>query len=422
MKSSMTHLLFVVVVFVLASCITSVQDVARTPTITVTNPKVTRISPATPTIADVTPTIADVEPIETPDATSCPEPIEKSPEEFLEASAIIFLPRAYKSDALAQFYLLGSQTMTLQPFLSTTVPTLIGEKMVSPDNKWLAFYDSGQLTLTTSNPNDKLVVSVNSIPWDWGLEGWSSDGQNLLNLLVDTSENALPVPETLYIYNPFTQENRSLKLEIPSKLAWFWAQPYSHFHVQYSPQLDQAVYLENPSTMVIVTLNDNKEIGRVMGENLDLYVPKWSPSGEFLAFVFSAEFNKIGLIDRNGEELKPNIVANGSILSFDWSPNGRYLAYWSIALSESILKLYIYDLLTQQSFDTCVTEPMGSGYGSELIWAPSGQQFIVGAIKTLTSATTELQIANSLIDIEDRASFDLANINLRPVAWLIVEK
>lgn len=350
----------------------------------------------------------------------CPSLETKPSADFFAPGTIMFLD--YSDDptiANDRFYSLSPQDALLRPVLEDLSPAPSGGPVhISPDHKWVSIYHGSDLVLATSNPRDRVIIPGDTNAWISGIYYWLADSQHLVTLPLGATINKYDgIPQSIIVVNPFTRQQRviepSFSYEFP---AWYWEE--FNINVLYSPALDRVVYLEDAFTLVLWDVANEREVWRIKGDSVNISAPAWSPDGTYMAFVHSSSIDHIQIIDKDGNEVAPEIIAPGLVTTFGWSADGRYLSYWSVEAPNKSLRLFVFDLMAQQLIDTCITEPSISTLGSLPIWSPSSSQFIVGSAVNPEAYFTEWRFRTVILDVERNQVVQLDYEELEPVAWL----
>jgi hypothetical protein len=331
---------------------------------------------------------------------------------------IVFLD--YSNDSTVaddRLYILSSPDAMLNPFFPDLPPATIGGPFhVSSNRKWLSFYHGSDLVLTDSNPSDRKVLSGETNKWISNIYGWTADNLRLITPPIDKTE-VDGLPPSIVAVDPFTGQQREIDPGIPSEIrVWPWER--SDRSVVYDPTLNRVAYLEDAFNIVLWNIETRTKVWRFRDNNIGIHPPVWSSDGAYMAFTYSPAIDHIQIIDRDGGEIVPEIVAQGQITSFGWSPDRRYLTYWSIEAASRGLRLFAFDILTRQLFDTCIIEPNIPALGSSPIWSPDNKQFIVGSAINPDAYFTDWRFRNFVVDIESKQLMQLDNDEIEPIAWL----
>jgi hypothetical protein len=431
------------IVLLLAGCAPRVGAVTSTPTQMVatytTAPTITQV-PATPspsptdtptTLPSVTPTLITTA---TPEAVCMPVVDSLSPG-FMSPGTVLFDAMRTKHG----LYSLSSPDLDAQPFWVNLPKGVIGNYIVSPDHKWVAFeqeIDSEQavlgknLVLMTSDARTR-----KSIPWDeenWGaLLTWLADSQRLIIIPIDHSQ-FVETPVDILVYNPFSGQQQKITPSFKYSKDYLPVEWWKSIglSVVYDPTLTRVAYLDSDySNLVLWDLEKKQELWRYIDPDVQTITPPvWSPDGSTLAVV-SLMRKDVNQLDLN-DDFQILLVSRDGVVSrskpfpfylglnpytLTWSPDGRYLSFsWQQSI-EAVWRLFVLDTTTNVFLDPCLED-----VDSDTTWSPNGQQFIVW-IKQPGSPPGKGIDRNVLVDLKEGMVVRLDNIEYAPVAWLNTE-
>ncbi len=284
---------------------------------------------------------------------------------------------------------------------------------VSQNWAWMFYGDSvissnGEL-VTTPHRNNQ-----------WGnLQGWL-DSERII------FQGPNRKSEMLYIYNPFTQQEQIFAPHVTDRYQYdreLSGWPVWKFvpdptltrmaYVRAGQQLPELVLMDIENGKVLWTLD------RVSpGER---HMPVWSPDGSQLA-VISDDYQSVAetyrwevfTVNREGEstpwidiQVKPEGLYWLLGEQVAWSPDGRYIAFYSESL-------YILDTMSRQVVDYCIPYTAETGDSinvrKAIIWSPDSRQVIF--------QPSNYQAV--VIDIDnDRAMQLVDDIALEPLGWIL---
>jgi len=190
---------------------------------------------------------------------------------------------------------------------------------------------------------------------------------------------------TLIRYNPFTDEWHELRPAFPNLYDYNYVLDWSDWTVQYSPDLEWAIYLTNPApsdsgtSVVVWDMVGQRAVWQQPGAYSAYYPPKWSTSRQLAAVPIEGI---IHMLDRDG--LVTKLVGPPEmehVQSLSWSPDERYIAYWTNDLDTThnpyTAQFYVFDRRTQQIMDYCMGSNNYHINGSDAAWSPYGYQFVI---------------------------------------------
>lgn len=300
-----------------------------------------------------------------------------------------------------------------EPRLLTGVPEGTPDG-VSQNWAWMFYGDSviasnGEL-VTTPHRNNQ-----------WGnLQSWL-DSERII------FQGPTRKSEMLYIYNPFTQQEQIFAPKITDR--YQYSRELSGWPVWKfvpDPTLTRMAYVRDGQhllpELVLMDLENGKTLwtlDRVSpGER---HIPVWSPDGSQLA-VISDDYQSVSeayrwevfTVNREGESthwtdihVKPEGLYWLLGEQVAWSPDGRYIAFYSESL-------YILDTVSRQAVDYCIPYIAQTGnfmnVRRTIIWSPDSRQMI------FQPGTYQAVV----IDIENDRAIQLGDdIALEPLGWII---
>jgi hypothetical protein len=314
-----------------------------------------------------------------------------------------------------------------------TIQTFSGKKgdfSVSPDGRWLAYYE-----IAADSPTGKWLTVENAtgsqkkkIPlqpdWFWGVGvRWLDNSRLLYNVILNNSTTTVyPV----VIIDPFNNKFQDISSNYPnlqpSILGFPGTMQFVVGSVVYDPSLDLVVYPETTDQGFFVVLWDRRSETPV-AELQDLinfqHIPQWLPDGSEFVIAVATERQNENWIDnwfavkRDGtirqlSHFEKNFdFANIGLSSL--SPDGRYLAF-SLEIKTSDIQgpnLSVIDLDTLQITNYCIPQP------GLTIWSPDSKYIVV------TSPSGESNQRAILIDpINDWAASIDNNDVYDPRGWM----
>lgn len=288
---------------------------------------------------------------------------------------------------------------------------------VSQNWAWMFYGDS----VITSN--GKLVTTPHRND-QWGpLQGWLDSERVIF-------QGPSRKSEMLYIYNPFTQQEQIFTPKVTDRyqydreLSTIWMWPIVWKFVP-DPTLTRMVYVRDQQggpELVFIDLESGETLWTLDRFSPgDRHIPAWSPDGSQVA-VISDDYQgveetyrwEVYTVNRDGQGVQwlDISVKSGGIGNsvwgdqVSWSPNGRYIAFYTT-------DLYILDTASYQAVDYCIpyTGEMRDHLNQmPIIWSPDSRQVI-------------FQPGNSqavVIDIEnDRAIQFVDDIASEPLGWIL---
>ena len=294
------------------------------------------------------------------------------------------------------------------------------EYAFSPDGKWMA-YGEIYLNETGSQIIEKQVHIIaadgrrNYFPY-WPNEkvdivGWLNNDQLALY-------RAWGPEGEIIVLTPLTGEFITFKPTVPSKLITLWS-----FLPQYNSTVDHVLYDVLGPGYEIWNLNSKQKVWEIQYEpNSFVPYPKWSPSGNEIAFVLpEGRTQNLYRTDLIGNEKQVTFLEDSydppysAVDQFYWSPDGNLIAVWLKIRNKEQRNLALLDIRTQEIRNLCITDD-GNGYdnfdNNFIVWNANSQQFAI-------SGTYEFN-DTVIVDIATNIAY-LISENERPIGWMTNE-
>lgn len=364
--------------------------------------------------------------------------------------SLVMVPAStISSDAYLWNFEIGNQKPLVE---SRIVPGFGSGFTVSPNGKWLAYStqdgNKGDIFLKVANSEGQPVATF---PWkdDWdGVSHWL-DNENLA-IIEQVKTPDIWLPYVQQVFNPFTGKIKTLPANFPEP---YDVNPNLEWQNQglavYNPTLTSVAYAGWPADIVLMDVQAKKITYRISGVAIAESIPRWAPDGKH--FVISTRDltdseNQNSELYLIGPDKQPELKTGtpffeitessgdydwgqlthfgksykrASILYYDWSPNGRYIAMWLMEdfkqydYDRAILK--ILDTTTLDVQDYCLTSTIYTGLGYiPLVWASDSKQLVV---ETADDKDPKYSIV-VLIDIQDHWVTKIAE-NVSPVGWMV---
>lgn len=343
----------------------------------------------------------------------------------------IFSGRLILAKDIGEFFALDIDRGILEPFLQENPNPMSNWFEISPNAKRFVYFEPENNYYTVSN-HEEIEATFPYRP-EWRIIRWLDNERWVI------SHDRKPY-NSIFIVNPFTQEEREIVLDLPN--------PY------YQDTFDKTLILISAIDQSLTRLVyfDTQENGRVILWDLEKqqilawlpypvptdqstdpmnnisgsYLSGWSPDGS--QFVTNSPVSptaeELFSIAKDGQvtqltqlSLKYPIVriANMSNLS----PDGRYIAFW-LQVSEQVdqsldditMRFVILDTKTKELTDYCL--PPVYPYTREPVWLATSQHLFVQIDKRdKNQLTTNLNVLEQdqilFIDLKNNLSFPIIN-------------
>lgn len=378
---------------------------------------------STPPKSTLTSTISSTIPPEAHLKFECLEVKRNLPSSLDVRGTIIFV----KNDNPKQAYLWSMETGERQQ-IPIKDNEILSDFASSPDNEWLVYIRSIIDGITTVSSYLELISADGklnkSIPIEINittLSRWLDNQRIILRAGFEPTS-------TQIVLNPFTKQRQELLLDIPdiynNSLSLDWN---NQGIIVFDPTITRAVYAGLPADLVLIDLTNNVVLARISPVPIAHSVPEWSPDGEQFVFT-NADITdpeklqfELYSISKNGQVNQlTNLAAYYEsifILSYIWSPDGRYIAFW---LEEDhhdqigIVRLAVLDTVTLEVTNYCLNS-IYKGYNAPppLFWSPDSKNLIIEVIDQNDNDMSRL----ILVNIAQGSATQIAE-NITPVGWL----
>jgi hypothetical protein len=282
----------------------------------------------------------------------------------------IFLARYQRPvGGFANLMILNSQ----DKFRLLNLPEFYGWWAVSPDNRWLTYWDGHNLNIVSS---EEVIEASHPFNDRWfGIQRWLDSRRIVIN-------HTLQTPIGLDVFNPF--ENEVLTLEPGFKDFWkydFESSGWRVWKLVYDPTLTRVAYIRdaNGPEFVLYDLKKDRILWQLKRGSIGLNdPPEWSADGKQLEVIASNDpednFKRFQLFTLNFDGTPTQWVDIPSDITFSsntgakWSPDNQSIAFYGKSL-------YVLDMKNHQLVDYCIppNPDKGTGY---IVWAPDSTQLI----------------------------------------------
>ncbi len=196
----------------------------------------------------------------------------------------------------------------------------------------------------------------------------------------------------------------------------------SIFNEVYDRSFERIVYFFGPSknempSIRLFNMETVQDVWEYEHWHTTINEPIWSPDEQQFAVTLPmderGEHYEIFMVDRDGRPTQLTNFANAYPVAvvggFQWSPDGRYIAFWMDTrpvegqMSRAPYRLFVLDIAKRLVTDYCV-------YGQSIVWSPDSRQIAVNS----NSEGLGSQII--LIDIVDEFAVQLGEGTL--VGWM----
>lgn len=175
---------------------------------------------------------------------------------------------------------------------------------------------------------------------------------------------------------------------------------------------------EEPPSIVLWDLPSRREIQRfyIDQESVLRVLMRVSPNGEQIAvsgsldFFYDALFHDIFLTDWDGNVKQLTSFRNSGLTQslieqFQWSPDGRYLAFW---LNES---LAVYDAVSQVVTDYCIRSSYSMSFSPH--WSPNSHQIVFNGYDDQPGSGPII-----VVDVHNDSAIEIQENNYFVIGWM----
>jgi hypothetical protein len=285
---------------------------------------------------------------------------------------------------------------------------------VSPDGKWLAYYDTEQEQVVVVDYEGRLIYETPAPQRQLQPAYWL-DNQRLL--LDQSNQNLDGKPRDLVILNPFTNERQEWSPDFPNQA---YANPdwLLHSNLVFNPALTHLIYpaLEEDFSIILWNVQSEQVIGEIYWGSRST-MPRWSPDGRY--FVTDAPLRsdrtplfinfedglpyqggtELFLVNRDGDMQRLTyftVLQERRQSGYIWARDGHAIAFYSRHWNSRTPDLAYIDLDTGRVFDYCATRPLPEDplailiYPPDIVWSPEGDYLAVTFLDNEYSYTVNL--------------------------------
>lgn len=265
---------------------------------------------------------------------------------------------------------------------------------VSPDRKSLFYWyeDSSEnftphYWLVSSNGEKTEVVNQNSIASFDAISGWFNDQE----LWVETKSDSKSM-----LFNPFQNTYRTPATfadpQIAGCIDWYICSGIGRYLPDFYDTSFERKVLVGTAYLRLID-RDAKTLWQYENWLITRNIPKWSPDqqkiGVPLPLDEAGEHYEFFTVDKDGTSRQlTNYLEAYPVLAIDkfqWSPDGRYVAFWGDTRSKEGIaqinpyRLFVLDTQTRQTIDYSVIGNFADNVAP--IWSPNGTQIALNSIR-----------------------------------------
>ena len=307
---------------------------------------------------------------------------------------------------------------------------------VSPDGKWLAYYDIEQEQVVVVDHRGNLIFETPAPERQLTPRYWLDNQRLLLDQKVSApGATALE----LLILNPFTDERQEWRSDFPNQahanLDW-----WLYSNLVFNPALTHLIYPAFEESIPIVLWNVQAEqVVTKIYEGSTRSIPRWSPDGRY--FVTDAPLRsdrtppfinfedglpyqggtELFLVNRDGDLQRLTyftVLQERRQSGYIWARDGHGIAFYSRHWNSRTPDLAYIDLDTGSVFDYCATRPLPEDhlailiYPPDIVWSPDGDYLAV------TFLDNEFRYTVNLVELSSGDAWQIGE-DLSVMGWMV---
>jgi WD40-like Beta Propeller Repeat len=299
--------------------------------------------------------------------------------------------------------------------------------VISPDHMKYALLDENNLVKVISS-NGKLIYTIPKGPYVLMIDRWLDNQQIELTVAkgYPTSSSLWNFPLNLVIANWMTHEQKLMLSEYPDidRISGTLGTWVAGSTTEYDSELTRVVYRsasivddyhgQDGYGYILWDLVNKRKVVQIVSNYID-FPPVWSP--DYSKFIIVGNDGEMYFVTREGDVMQ--ITHNNLNLpqeNYSWSPDGRYVAFWSRTKSPSFSNSFvIFDGMTDKITDYCISAGSGKDTSSftNPVWSPDGKELVINA-----NLQENGNFDTLFVDLEDGSATKIGE-NLLPMGWLI---
>lgn len=353
------------------------------------------------------------------------------PDKFKERGVILFETYGPKVSNSVSFYDFQTGKLTQKNGRNYR------DVSISPNRTMFAYENRDLKQLDIFSSDGKKIKSVALRKYWAGIAQWL-DNQQLVIVMEEPEPSEekfallVKTPRTVVIVNPFTNQVQIFPANYPNiDLAekFGWDQGTT---TVYDPTLTRVVYPgeldQGHNGYTLYNIPDKKKLAQIPNPRWVGRRPVWSPDGsqfivmgddEFYLVSYDGKISRLTHLNpgfnfetREGGRFEPTY--------YNWSPDGKNIAFWLEASETNRRTLAILDIETGKVTDTCITAGYAPGNITTVpypVWSPDGKSLVVAA--NYERDDDEYDVL--AVDLQNDLAYKITR-NVFPVGWLISPK
>lgn len=351
------------------------------------------------------------------------------------SGSLVYHNISNKKDYVYYWNIASSESFPIE--IDTNLDILV-DRIVSPDGKSIARLSEDGLAILSTGK-----IEYFPVPEGVFISGYLPNGKILLikHRWDDKQQYSKgnDFTDTFYTLDPLTGKIEEHSVSLPM----LQTTSHGYFAINYSPDLHYVIYKSNHNQSnnfnTELTLFDieKKKIVWVGPPNVpnmvgsDSMIPGWSSDSNSLTYIYQSQdgnYSNYYSISLEGKvtpltdftDITVNSWGHGWVTYSEWSPDGRYLIFFSDKNPANtdkpwIYELYILDNKNKTIYKTCIPYE-GMGNNSQFPdWYFDGSQFIINFTAYDYSGESEMpKVISStdlIFDIPNKTIYELPHVD-----------
>jgi WD40 repeat protein len=310
---------------------------------------------------------------------------------------------------------------------------------VSPDGKWLAYYDTEQEQVAVVDYEGRLIYETPAPQRLLWSAYWLDNQRLLLNQYIPVTSSPSGPAFALVILNPFTDERQEWSPDFPPQA---YANQYwmLYSNLVFNPALTHLIYSarEEGDFPIVLWNVQSEEVIRKIYWGSRLTMPRWSPDGRyfvtdaplrsdrtepFINFEDSLPYQggtELFLVNQDGDLQRLTyftVLQERRQSGYIWARDGHRIAFYSQYRRYPPDLVYI-DLDTGRVFDYCETRPLPENHDFTLIYPPDIVWLPEGDYLAVTFLDNEFRYTVNLVELSTGDAWQIGE-DLSVMGWMV---
>jgi len=315
---------------------------------------------------------------------------------------------------------------------------------VSPDGKWLAYYDTEQEQVAVVDYEGRLIYETPAPQGQLWPAYWLDNQRLLLNQYIPVTPGPSGPAFDLVMLNPFTDERQEWHPEFPNQME---ANPdwLLYSNLVFNPALTHLIYPVYEEDFPIVLWNvQSEQVIREIYWASRSTMPRWSPDGRYfvtdaplgsesvefvpyIGFENSLPYQggtELFLVNLDGDVKRLTyftVLQERRQSGYIWARDGHRIAFYSLYWDSFTPDLVYVDLDTGRVFDYCATRPLPGNhlaipiFPPDIVWSPDGDYLAV------TFLDNEFNYTVNLVELSTGYAWQIGE-DLSVMGWMVPQE